>query len=103
MARFSKTFSNRLVRCRACGKLTHSSIDGYRDICLCRPCLEDSGEENTWSDHGCPECGSSGYSLNYFKKVVDGKEVEVLHDIACHQCGYRYVSGHAQEHKDGQE
>lgn len=54
---------NRLVTCRGCGKATHSSVDGCRDLALCRTCLERAGRENTHSDENhpgpvetCPRC-----------------------------------------------
>ena len=53
--RFSK--QNTVVRCKNCGKLTHSSIDGCLDICLCRKCLDEAEAENTYNDTGTnPNC-----------------------------------------------
>jgi len=55
--------TNVVATCRCCGKLTHSSIDGYLDVRMCRVCLESSGQENSHSDNGhdapvqgCPTC-----------------------------------------------
>jgi hypothetical protein len=56
---------NVVAPCRCCGVLTHSSIDGCIDICLCRVCFESSGQHNAHSDgahandedcrnNGCP-------------------------------------------------
>ena len=61
--KLSKT--NRMVKCRSCGKLTHSSIQGSLDISLCRACFDDAGAENYHSDNhhtgshiGCPVCAA---------------------------------------------
>jgi len=59
---------NRLARCRCCGNLTHSTMDGQLDIRMCRVCLESSGQENAHSDGGghdpfnpaCPTCRGVG-------------------------------------------
>lgn len=57
--------ANILAKCRCCGKLTHSSLDGIREIELCRVCLDSAGQHNSHSDgtpHGpeakayCPTC-----------------------------------------------
>lgn len=57
-------FGNKLVTCRSCGKRTHSDIDGYSGLDLCRPCREAAEWENAHSDNGhdeapvdgCPVC-----------------------------------------------
>lgn len=41
---------NQLARCRCCGRLTHSTLDGMHDIRLCRVCLESAGQDNAHSD-----------------------------------------------------
>jgi hypothetical protein len=41
---------NVLVRCRICGKLTHSNLDGCIGLDLCRPCRESAECENEHSD-----------------------------------------------------
>lgn len=102
MAKFKK-FTNKLSACRICNKLTHSSIDGCLGIQLCRPCYDDGGEENMWSDHGCPECKSRNYKIGEMTKMVRGMEVQVTHDITCLDCGHQYLSEHAKDFKDGQE
>ena len=51
MAKFLRG-RNKLATCKCCGKLTHSSLDGYLDAELCRTCLESSGFENEHSDGG---------------------------------------------------
>lgn len=59
---FSST--NKIAKCRVCGKLTHSSINGDMSIELCRPCYDAAGVENEHLDghhegspkKGCPNC-----------------------------------------------
>lgn len=43
--------SNKLVKCRSCGKLTHSTIDGCLGLDLCRPCRLDAEQENAHLDY----------------------------------------------------
>lgn len=63
MAKFNK--HNTLAKCRVCGKLTHSSIDGNLDIELCRECYDDAGDENEHNDthdgnvEGCKYCDAA--------------------------------------------
>ena len=54
---------NVLVKCRMCGKLTHSTIDGCSGLDLCRPCRELAELENehfdgyhTAPNANCPHC-----------------------------------------------
>jgi hypothetical protein len=55
---------NKLVKCRMCGKLTHSDIDGCGGLDLCRPCrllAEAENEHNDYHDiynpvKGCKWC-----------------------------------------------
>lgn len=56
---------NRLVRCRCCGKLTHSDTGRIVDIELCPTCLASEEQRNSHSDNGdhteknkatCPDC-----------------------------------------------
>lgn len=62
--------SNRMAKCRACGKLTHSDVQGAAGIELCGPCFEAAGLENEHSDGyheseahpDCPDCAASGAS-----------------------------------------
>lgn len=42
--------ANKLVRCRGCGKLTHSSVQGCLGIELCPDCLADADAENLHND-----------------------------------------------------
>ena len=49
MSKFKKG-TNTLVRCKICGKLTHSSNEGYQGIELCKKCLRECEEENKRAD-----------------------------------------------------
>ena len=53
---------NVLVSCRCCGLQTHASIDGNRDINLCRVCYESAGAANAHDDgdHTPSECARVG-------------------------------------------
>ena len=53
---------NMMVSCRCCGLQTHSSIDGNRDINLCRVCYESAGlmDAHEDGDHTPSECVSVG-------------------------------------------
>lgn len=41
---------NKMVKCRGCGKMTHSSIDGCLGVELCRKCFDDANDENEHND-----------------------------------------------------
>lgn len=67
---------NQIVKCKGCGKMTHSSIDGCLDVCLCRVCFEKVNRENEHSDgyheenpdSECPECVKAGRVIDEAKE-----------------------------------
>jgi hypothetical protein len=74
-----------MVECRMCGKRTHSNIDGYSGLDLCRPCRETCEWENVHSDEahatrgpvaGCPICKTTSTpTTNATKTAAErGKE-----------------------------
>jgi hypothetical protein len=42
--------SNKMSKCRGCGKPCHSSIEGCQGICLCRKCFDEANLENEHND-----------------------------------------------------
>jgi hypothetical protein len=64
MSKFRRA-SNVLAKCRCCGKLTHSSVQGCHGIELCRMCFDSAEQWNAHSDgiphnevdkETCPTC-----------------------------------------------
>lgn len=89
--------ANKMVNCRVCQKLTHSSIDGNRGIELCKECYEDSGIENQHSDtagehdgdafakENCPGCG--GTSLLQQRQMAEQPETAELFALLLVEAG----------------
>ena len=61
MAKFKAGGHNTLCKCRVCGKLTHSTIDGNLDLRLCAKCtelayLENDHNDGAHADEPHPDC-----------------------------------------------